>query len=197
MITITNDSIILPQGETAIVSFGFKDVKNNSPLLLSNPNVIHAINVVIKDQISNTGDAILAKSIIIENNTYGTGWHIFENSELQYIELEGDNMSPGDSETTIADRIDKYETLYKIVCKDSKNAIKWTVYKYKDNDGTLRDYDYDDSSITILFARNDTKSLQPKTYYLEIYHEIKEPDLEPIKHTLLAPINFIVKGALA
>ena len=70
MITITNNSIILPQGETAAVSFGFKDIKTNSPLILANTEVSHYIHVVIKDHVSNKGEAILAKYLQI-NNTEG------------------------------------------------------------------------------------------------------------------------------
>ena len=70
MITITNNSIILPQGETAAVSFGFKDIKTNSPLILANTEVNHKIHVVIKDHVSNKGEAILAKYLEI-NNTEG------------------------------------------------------------------------------------------------------------------------------
>ena len=73
MITITNSSIILPQGEPAVVSFGFKDIKTNSPLILANPNLTHSIHVVVKDHLSNTGEAILAKSLLIENRVDYTG----------------------------------------------------------------------------------------------------------------------------
>ena len=85
-------------------------------------------------------------------------------------------------------------TLYKIV------EGKTIVYKYHDGPDTITDlyennvgkiYDYPDSSITVQFNKDDTYNLPPKTYYLAIY--LKDND---IIHTLLSPIDFIVKGAL-
>lgn len=120
MITITNNSIILPQGETAAVSFGFKDIKTNSPLILANPNIMHAIHVVIKDHVSNKGNAILAKTLQIHNND--GGWHIFRYPTLKVI--DNLTLSEGDIENSIANYIDESEMLHKIIYKNNKNETQ-------------------------------------------------------------------------
>lgn len=71
MITITNNSIILPQGETAVISFGFKDIKTGAPLILSNQEASHFIHIVIKETLSNTGEAVLARALEIKNSEDG------------------------------------------------------------------------------------------------------------------------------
>jgi hypothetical protein len=79
-----------------------------------------------------------------------------------------------------------------------KATIGTTVaYGYQVDGVAYDNYDYKNSSITIQFERSDTKDLMPKTYYIEIYHEMLKDGQEPIKHTLLSPTDFIVKGALA
>ena len=104
----------------------------------------------------------------------------------------------GSAIETIISKITEPEVLHKIVCKSLKNETRWIVYAYEDSKGELHYYDYADSSITIVFGRNDTKELQPKTYYLEIYHETRDNNGSEItKHTLLQPIDFVIKGALA
>lgn len=108
-------------------------------------------------------------------------------------------MTEGDTNSSIIERIEEgdEEILHKIIYKNDKNEIQWIRYCYKDVDGNLHDYGYENSSIKIDFQRDDTKELQPKTYYLEIYHETVNSRGERTKSTLLPPIDFIINGALA
>jgi hypothetical protein len=73
MITITNNNISIPQGETAVVSFSFVDIKTNAPLILSGKEFEHSIHVVVKDQISTDGEDILHKMFIVESDLEHAG----------------------------------------------------------------------------------------------------------------------------
>lgn len=118
---------------------------------------------------------------------------------METVELTGESLTLGDiTDDILNEQIKETDVLYKIILKDNKGAIKFTVYKYKTDDGVYHDYDYTNSSITLQFNREDTKNLQPKTYYMEIYHQmIVDGVPDYVKHTLLRPIDFIIKGALA
>ena len=189
----------MPQGETATVSFAFKDASTGGPLVLAGPDWKHTINIVVKDTISNKGTAMNFGTITLENDGSDGEWRIFDSDEIivkekttgSFTDLtDNDFIVPGSGTA-------KLNTLFKFVWENTNTSVYAYIIENKDKTGQeIKYYDFSNSSITVTFNRNDTKDLTPKTYYMEIYHAMSNGE-EFIKHTLLPPTDFIIKGALA
>lgn len=54
MITLTGNSIVIPQGESGSISFGFKNQLNDDPIILSGEEGKHnfEIQVVVSDKLA-------------------------------------------------------------------------------------------------------------------------------------------------
>lgn len=68
MITVTGNRISIPQGESGVVTFCFKDLYTNAPFIISNPSLKHKIKFVVKSGVvNNDASNIIEKEFEIDN----------------------------------------------------------------------------------------------------------------------------------
>ena len=199
MISLIGNTIKIPQGENGSVSIFFKDIKNDYPLILPKLNESYKeeekytsfIRFIVRKSPDNSSDLVFTKDFILPDRTiYGQNrdneddktFRRFDSAEY----LEASNVS----------EIVKTERLYAI--NETVNGLS---FWYKNSSNNLYEYDFINSSIPIVFERNDTYNLRAQQYYYELTYiegickENGEID-QKVSQTLQNPTPFIVTGAL-